>query len=124
MYFIIKTGYGENDFIRVDNLPDVEKAQYAFLTEAKVMFSSGQVCRGKDILTIKEDWHKEMGWNPTHEMTDDDWNELKQKGIENKYLGQLALAKDNVHTLLEAKRTDLIGKPGKIEERLKMLTSS
>jgi hypothetical protein len=121
MYFRIKTGYGNNDFITIDNMADLEKAQLAFLTDGKVMFSNGEVCRGKDIISIKEDWHTEMGWNESYEMGDDDWAELKRKGIIGKYTGLLGEAKDNVQTLVNANRQDLIGKPGTIEERLKLL---
>ncbi len=120
-YFKVKTGYGANDFISIDNVQDVEKAQYAFLTDAKVMFSNGQICRGRDIIAIKEDWHKEMGWLPTYEMTPFDWADIENKGVIKKYTGLLGTAKDNVQTLVNSGHLDLIGKSGSLEERLKLL---
>lgn len=120
-YFKIKTGYNPTDFISIDNLGDLEKAQLAFLTNAKVMFSNGSVCRGQDIISIREDWHREMGWNPDHVIEADDLNYMQLQGVEGKYVGLLGKAKDNVQTLMAANRQDLIGKSEPIEDRLKLL---
>jgi len=53
------------------------------------------------------------GWNESYEMGDDDWAELKRKGIIGKYTGLLGEAKENVQTLINANRQDLIGKPAR-----------
>lgn len=119
MYFIIKTGYGATDHLLIDNLRDLEKAQYAFLTNSKTIFETGEVCRGQDIISIKEDWHREMGWNKsfhdgerikTYELGPEDWTEIRQKGIEKKYKGVLAEIKNKVVYLMENNKTNLIGK--------------
>lgn len=109
-----------NDYIVIDNLRDLEKAQYAFLTNAKTIFENGEVCRGQDIISIKEDWNKEMGWNSTfrdkdgnvriYELSNDDLKEIKKKKVDEKYLGVLANSKRRVQYLIDNKKIDLIGK--------------
>lgn len=118
-YFKIKTGYGDNDFISIVGLEDLEKAQYAFMTNSKVVFSNGELCRGQDIISIKEDWNRAMCWNVMHKMTTDDYAQLRSTGIENKYKGLLAQTKNNVQMLVSMNRQDLIGKES--EERIKLL---
>ncbi len=132
MNFIIKTGYSDNDFIKINSLEDLERAQAAFLTNSKTIFSNGQACRGQDIISLREDWHAEMGWNPTHEMGDGDWNELKSKGVEKKYKGVLSEVKNRVQYFIDTKQTHLIGKnadvpaiekPKEISEGVRALAS-
>ena len=120
MYFIVKTGYGKDDFIRIDNLADLERAQGAFLTNSKTIFDNGAACRGQDIISIREDWHREMGWNRTYrnddgnvkeyELGEDDWNEIRNKGVEEKYKGVLAEVKARVQHLIDTGQHNLIGK--------------
>ncbi len=120
MHFIVKTGYSPNDFIRINSLEDLERAQFAFMTNAKVVFSNGQMCRGQDIISIREDWHAEMGWNKnyrrddgsvaSYELGNDDWNEIRKKGVDKKYLGILAEVKERVEYLRESGNEKLIGK--------------
>lgn len=107
-YFKIKTAY--NEFINIDSISDLEKAQYAFLTDGKVIFSNGKLCRGKDIMGISEDYHKEMNWNDSHKIDEDDLNQLKQKGVIQKYNGLIARAKETVQYLIETNQANLVGK--------------
>jgi hypothetical protein len=119
MFFIIKTGYSPNDIIRIDDMRDLEKAQYGFITNSKVVFNNGEVCRGQDIISIREDWHREMGWNKSfrdnngdvvpYELGDDDWKDIKIKGIDEKYRGVLAATKEKVQYLQETGQAKLIG---------------
>ncbi len=119
-HFKIKTGYGVNDCIYISGLKDLEKAQFAFLTNAKTIFDNGEVCRGQDIISIREDWHKEMGWNEiyrdeagtvrSYELGHDDWEDIRSKGIDKKYLGVFSEIKAKVKYLMETNQTNLIGK--------------
>lgn len=120
-YFKIRIGYGKEDdrYISIGE-GELESALHCFITDSKGVFKNG-VCRGSDIISITEDWHKEMGWNETHVIIDDDWNELKAKGITGKYTGVLAQAKENVQLLMQSGRADLIGKIGTVNERLGIL---
>jgi hypothetical protein len=71
--------------------------------------------------SVIPDMHGTMGWNPSHKLDGDDWNEIRSKGIDRKLRDRLAKANDDIQTLENAGRKDLIGKPGTIEERLKLL---
>ena len=82
-YFRVKIGH--DDYVEIDSLEDVEKAQLAFLTDGKTIFSNGELCRGKDIMKIEEDYRREMGWYSDYKMGVDDEAELRSKGIYRKY---------------------------------------
>lgn len=105
-YFKIIKGYKSHEFTRIDE-SELEAAICIFLTDGKALFKNG-VVRGKDIMDIREDWHKEMGWNDDHELRGDDWNELNTKGVTLKYVGVIAAAKDNVKLKLESQKTPIL----------------
>jgi hypothetical protein len=107
-YFKIKIGYDEHEFIPIDE-KELPTAVYCFMTESKGIFNNG-VCRGKDIIAISEDWHKAMGWNPTHVMENEDWAEIKSKGILKKYTGVIGYVKEKVQELMNNGQTNLISK--------------
>ncbi len=119
-HFKIKIGYGLTDFIKISSLGDLEKAQYAFVKNAKVLFDTGEACRGQDIISIKEDWHSEMGWNDVfrddegkareYVLSNDDWNDIRSKGAERKYKGIMSSVKERVSHLIQNKHEHLIGK--------------
>jgi hypothetical protein len=119
-HFKVKIGYGLTDFIKISSLEDLEKAQYAFVKNAKVLFNTGEACRGQDIISIKEDWHSEMGWNDVFRdedgkareyfLSNDDLDEIRSKGAERKYKGVMSSVKDRVTFLLENNQEKLIGK--------------
>lgn len=108
MHYKIKTGYGELDFVPIDQ-SELETAFYAFLSESKAIFKQG-VVRGKDIISISPDYHKVMNWNYTHKLDVDDFAELRSKGIENKAMNLLETAKEKVQYLIQTKQEHLIGK--------------
>jgi hypothetical protein len=120
-YFKIRIGYGNGDdkYISIDD-SELESAMYCFITNAKGVFNNG-VCRGQDIISITEDWHKAMGWNEGYLLGPEDYAELDAKGITREYDGLIGEAKENVNTLIAMKRIDLIGKPGTLKERLNLL---
>jgi hypothetical protein len=109
LFFRVKIGYRPDEFIPITGESELEKAMAAFTTNSKAVFERG-VVRGQDIIAITEDWHREMGWNQSHVMEDEDWSELKSKGIKTKYEGIIASAKIKVEYLIRNKREDLIGK--------------
>lgn len=137
MYFKIKIGYSPNDFISIDNLVDLEKAYQAFLTGNRVIFNNGRACRGQDIMSIQEDWHREMGWNKNYrdeegnvknyELSNDDWHDIKLRKIDKKYSGVLADVKSKVEYLIESGQENLIGKENvniKLPEKPKELSEA
>lgn len=112
--FKIKTGYDDSQFISIDET-ELESALYCFMTDAKGIFKNG-VCRGKDIIGITEDWHGAMGWNPTHVLDDDDWNEIRGRGVADRYAGYIGNIKEKIQYLISTKQEHLIGKNVEIPE--------
>lgn len=108
----IEYGKGEQNSVLIDE-SELEIALYAFITEEKVLFKNGAV-RGKDIISITEDWHTEMGWNPGYTLRDEDYAELKSRGILKKYTGVIAAAKEKVQYLMQSDQVHLVGKGASI----------
>lgn len=124
MYFKIKLGYN-NEFLSIDE-NELETALFAFITDGKAVFKNG-VVRGKDIISITEDWHKEMGWNKEYKLEALDYSDMTEKGITAKYSGIIGKAKEKVQYLITTNQTHLIGKDfemPKTEETKQIDTSS
>lgn len=105
-YFKVKTGFKEEDFISI-NENELEAALYAFMTDSKVIFKNGATT-GKNIMEIKEDWHKAMGWNTGYRLQPEDFEQINREC--KNYRGLLAKAKENVQHLIRSGKTELIGK--------------
>ncbi len=73
---------------------EAHKAYYLFLNpEKRGVFSNGLAIIGNQIQEIVPDYHGTMGWNPSHVLDNDDWSELRSKGIERKIRDILSTAK-------------------------------
>lgn len=97
----IITGFRENQYFVID-AEEAHKAYYLFLhPEERGVFNNGVALIGKNIQGIEPAFNETMGWNPTHKLGDDDWNELKSKGIAEKLN----------NTLFEAKQVAQLEKP-------------
>lgn len=107
-YFKIKTGYGEEEFVSIDET-ELEIAFFIFLNDSKAIFKSG-VVRGKDIISIKEDWNAAMGWNKNHQLQPEDWADIRNKGVDALYTGAISNIKEKVQFLIETNQQHLIGK--------------
>lgn len=85
----ITTGFSENQQFNI-GIEEAHKAYFLFRNpEKRGVFDNGIALIGRDIRTIQPDWHASMGWNPTHKLDDDDWNEINAK------------VKDELKTLME-----------------------
>lgn len=74
---------------------EAHKAYYLFLhPEERGVFSNGLAITGNQIHEIVPDYQGTMGWNPSHQLDSDDWNELNAKGIPRKLLALLSSAKE------------------------------
>ena len=74
---------------------EAHKAYYLFLhPESRGVFSNGLAIKGSQIEEIVPDYSGSMGWNPTHVMDNDDWNEIRDKGVDRKLMGLISAAKD------------------------------
>jgi len=104
----ISTGFsGDQKFIISNG--EAHKAYYLFLNpEKRGIFENGLALIGKDIKDIQPDYHSEMGWNPSHRMGDDDWAEVRKRGIDTELKKVMTLAKE-VSALIPS-RPELIGK--------------
>ena len=92
------TDIGESELI---------KALYAMSTKSKV-YLGDILLDGKYIIAIKENYQKTMGWNPTHEMDSDDWNQLKTEGIDKLFAGKVYEAKQKVQDMIASKDLSLL----------------
>lgn len=107
-YFKIITGYDSEDYLEVDET-ELEKAYYCFLEKKDSIFSGG-ACKGSQILLIKPDFNRAMGWNRGYKLGPDDYAELKSKGLDRSYRDLLADVENKVQHLIQTKQTNLIGK--------------
>lgn len=57
-------------------------------------FNDGFAIRGQDIQQIVPDYHATMGWNPTHRLESDDWNELRTKDISRRIQRVMSAARE------------------------------
>lgn len=104
----IITGFREQQYYTID-AEEAHKAYYLFLhPEERGVFSNGVALIGKNIQGIEPDYHATMGWNPTHKLDDDDFNELKEKGIDVKMRD----------TLYEAKQIAQLNQPQVMNKKL------
>lgn len=87
-------GFRENQIASIDS-EEAHKAYYLFLhpTERGV-FNDGMAIRGSDIQRIEPDYQGSMGWNPTHELDNDDWNEIRGIGLDGKLRQILSQAQE------------------------------
>jgi len=89
----ITTGFRENQY-RIIDAEEAHKAYYLFMhPEERGIFSNGVALQGKNIQQIEPAYNETMGWNPTHDLDDDDWNEIRAKGIDRKLRDLLSEAK-------------------------------
>ncbi len=71
------------------------KAYYLFThPNERGIFSNGLAIKGDQIQEIVPDYHGTMGWNPTHVLTGEDYNELRANGVLEKMQFIMAEAKE------------------------------
>ena len=97
------------------NANEAHKAYYLFNNpEKRGTFENGLAIRGADIQRIEPDYNATMGWNHTHQLNSDDWNELKTLGISDKL-------RDILHSAKEVAR---VGSPEQLSQPLIDLVKS
>jgi hypothetical protein len=90
----ITTGFSEDEKFTIEP-KEAHKAYYLFNNPTKRgTFSNGVAVTGNQIRSIQPDYHATMGWNPSHKLDDDDWNEIRGKGVDNKLRNILSIARD------------------------------
>lgn len=74
---------------------EAHKAYYLFLNpENRTVFSNGLAIKGSDIERIEPDYNALMGWNPSHHLDGDDYNEIRARGVDTKVRNQMSLAQE------------------------------
>ncbi len=107
-YFKIMRGFGENDFIPIDET-ELEKAIYAQIVGNIVAtFQNGSIM-GNHISSIMPDFHRAMGWNYGYKMGADDHDQIMTRGASAAYRGVIGLAKDRVNYFITTDQKHLIG---------------
>lgn len=106
-YFKLIRGYGAEDYLEIGE-DELEKAMYCFLEKKDSVFSGGAV-RGSQIMAIQPDFHRTMGWNRGYKLGGDDFEDMKQKGIERKLQAMLSESKYRVQHFINTKQEHLIG---------------
>lgn len=112
----IITGFRENQYYVIDG-DEAHKAYYLFMhPEERGVFQNGVAIIGKNIQGIEPAWNETMGWNPSHKIDSDDWNEINSKGIKyqaNELLSEarriIPMVEQNT-TLLQLNLSELIKK--------------
>lgn len=113
-YYKIIRGYNAEDYIEI-NETELEKAYGAFLLKKDSVYSGGAV-RGSEIIAIQPDFHRTMGWNRGYKLGEDDYAELRHKGIDNKMRVMIENTKNKIQYFINSGQTDLIGKNVDIPE--------
>jgi len=81
------------------------KAYYLFLNpEKRGIFKNGVALIGKNIQSIEPDYHATMGWNESHQIGGDDWNEINKYNLKNLISHKLEDAKKVANLLAENPR--------------------
>ena len=77
----IRTGFRNDQYYVIED-EEIHKAYFLFNNpEARTIFNNGVALIGKNIQGIEPAWNESMGWNPTHKLDDDDWNQIRQSGM-------------------------------------------
>jgi hypothetical protein len=89
----IISGFRDSQYYIIED-DEAHKAYYLFNNpEARTTFSNGVALIGKNIQGIEPAYNETMGWNPTHKLDDEDWSELRIKGVDVRLRNVLAEAK-------------------------------
>lgn len=110
----IITGFRRDQEYSID-ADEAHKAYFLFLhPEARGIFKNGHAMIGSDIKEIVPDYQGTMGWNPSHVLDTDDWNQLRSLGVERRIRNLLAAAKEIA----------AIGNPADVNTPLRELVST
>jgi hypothetical protein len=105
----IITGFRNDQYFLID-ASEAHKAYYLFNNpEERGSFNNGVALVGRNIQGIEPAWNEVMGWNPTHNLTDEDWNEIRQSGYDKKLRDTLVQAKEV--SILAQKNVELLKLP-------------
>jgi hypothetical protein len=79
-YFRIKIGFEPNDYISIDET-EYESAVKAQIT-GKVCITKEGTISGNNIISIKPDWNRVMGFKPDYQLVGEDWDYIGKKRVD------------------------------------------
>jgi hypothetical protein len=82
-YFKVQTGYGQDDFISVDET-ELEMCVRAQVTGKTALTKQGSVS-GNEIKKIIPDWNRTMGYNRLYKLNSEDYAEIGNKTMDEHY---------------------------------------
>ncbi len=110
----IKTGFRKDQEHSI-SADEAHKAYFLFLNpDARGIFKDGLAIRGADVQGIEADYQGTMGWNSSHNLDSDDWNEINKLGIDRQLRDILYEAKE-IATLPNAPQLISLPLPKAIE---------
>lgn len=119
-YIKIITGFREDQY-EIIPMQEAHKVYHLFKNpDQRGVFSNGVAIVGRNIQEIKPAWNETMGWNATHQLISDDWNEINDRGVQNKM--RILIEKAKILGDLIPQNPNLLGI--KMEEALKLLDNN
>lgn len=89
------TGFRKDQHYTID-ADEAEKAYKLFLNpDHRGIFKNGLALIGSSIQAIEPDYNATMGWNADHALDGDDWNQIREKGVDRGLRDALAIGKHN-----------------------------
>lgn len=123
----IVTGFTEDQKYTID-AEEAHKAYFLFLNpDARGIFGNGLAIIGRHIQAIQPDYHATLGYNKTHKLDSDDWNEINGSGVEERMQETIERAKTIASTIssnpgllsLKMSEIELSGKSGQLPGEIK-----
>ena len=112
-FYKIKLGYENDNYLSI-NENELPKAIILFLEgNGRGLFEEGTV-RGRDIMQIKNDWHKLRGWNKSWKMTDGDYADVQH--LEKSYRETYQLAECVAKEIIKQNRRELLSENKSLKE--------
>ncbi len=91
-YIKVVIGFRQDQYHTID-AEEAHKAYYLFLNpEMRGVFNNGVALVGKDIRSIEPDYNATMGYNPTHYLEAEDWNDIREKRVDTEIRNTLEYA--------------------------------
>lgn len=105
------TGFRQDQHYTID-ADEAHKAYYLFRNpEERGVFNNGVAIVGKNIQAIEPDYHTTMGWNPTHNLDSDDYNQIKGLGVDVEIRNALADGKLLADQITQSNKSKLLNTP-------------
>lgn len=103
-YFKVKTGYGKDDFISIDET-ELPRALRAQITGKIAMLAEGTVA-GNHIMSITPDYNRVMGYNRDYQLTGEDYAHIGRE-ITEEHRRLIETASNEIYSQLDSGKKKL-----------------